>query len=845
LPLTAQIIVIPQSSGLASSCAKIDTGKFTITVLPKPMLNIALTNDTLCHGDTTTPIAFSGTFTDYEWESSKSLGGIPTSPQIGNFGKYEILNNNATPDTAIVIISYKYVFDLKECLGKDTGFSIIVLPNPTVSNLLPDDTLCSGDTTQPVGFTGNANVYQWISNNSFNNIPTSLQTGNFGRYPVVNNTAMLGTAKIMITPQSVYNGKICNGLDTSFLINVLPRPTLNTALPNNILCNGDTTTPIAFSGAFTDYEWESDNSLGGNVPLGIQTGNFGRYVVANNNTTPDTANIRFSYKYLFGVKECLGRDTSFSITVLPNPVIDNLLTNDTLCSGVKTQAIVFTGAASYRWVVSGDPIDSLPNTPQIGNFGEYVLLNKSNRQLTSFITVTPLYTYMTKTCIGQNAMFSITVNPIPELENIPSDYTLCSGEKTKDISFGADVVFTCTVNGGGTINGLPIGATTGDFGEYILENKTANPLIATVTITPDVVGGNGNCLVKDTSFQITVNPEPTLTNILQDDSLCSDDKTTPIVFEGVRTSFSWTSIGTVTSVPTSGTGNFGEYTVINKSTSTLKSIITVKPKYLSNSNGEECEGSEQKFEVVVSPLTTISAITPNVTYLCEGEELKIEISATGGSLSYQWYHDDELLAGEQGSEYVVSSASMTHSGVYYAEVYGSCSDAKSRAITINVRGMNMLVEKWHDVIFVDNSTKEYNGYQWYKNGRIIQGATEQFYQEIGGLNGCYSVELRLKAGGRIRSCDRCAYKTPKETSLSIYPNPSRQGSSIIVDFTPPKETVSIETVEIITPNGQRIATQSVNGKLFEIETANLPAGMYILKITTTDKQIFNEKIVVY
>jgi hypothetical protein len=69
-------------------------------------------------------------------------------------------------------------------------------------------------------------------------------------------------------------------------------------------------------------------------------------------------------------------------------------------------------------------------------------------------------------------------------------------------------------------------------------------------------------------------------------------------------------------------------------------------------------------------------------------------------------------------------------------------------------------------------TEEYIGYQWYKDGKIINGATNQFYQEIGGLNGCYSVELRLKAGGRMRSCERCAYKTTK-SGISVYPNPTK------------------------------------------------------------------------
>jgi hypothetical protein len=348
-----------------------------------------LDTSTICYGDTARLTLTLTGVSPWEIVYTKD-GGL-------NYDTLKSITNNdelKLSPTDTTIYRFVSITDANCTFLLNDSIRINVLPIPVLTSILSNDTLCSGDTTTAIIFAGiAADFYKWENKgDTIFAIPTTPQTGNFGNYAVENTSSLPLTAQIIVIPQSSGLASSCAKIDTGkFTITVLPKPMLNIALTNDTLCHGDTTTPIAFSGAFTDYEWESDNSLGGNVPLGIQTGNFGRYVVANNNTTPDTANIRFSYKYLFGVKECLGRDTSFSITVLPNPVIDNLLTNDTLCSGVKTQAIVFTGAASYRWVVSGDPIDSLPNTPQTGNFGEYVLLNKSNRQLTSFITVTPLY----------------------------------------------------------------------------------------------------------------------------------------------------------------------------------------------------------------------------------------------------------------------------------------------------------------------------------------------------------------------------------------------------------------------------------------------------------------------
>jgi hypothetical protein len=175
-------------------------------------------------------------------------------------------------------------------------------------------------------------------------------------------------------------------------------------------------------------------------------------------------------------------------------------------------------------------------------------------------------------------------------------------------------------------------------------------------------------------------------------------------------------------------------------------------------------------------------------------------------------------------------------GNYYIEATGQCGTVKSNTINIETSSDKIVIEKWNDVILVDNSYYEYYGYQWYRDDVPLAGATKQFYQELGGLNGCYSVELTFANGQKERSCERCIdNKTGK--SLSVYPNPVRQGENIQIQIT--EEIISVQLY-------------SMEGKLIHIgnpitktlTTIGLQQGVYIIRIQTKEKIIYSKKTVV-
>ncbi|HCS87452.1 MAG TPA: hypothetical protein DIW30_03255 [Bacteroidales bacterium] len=60
--------------------------------------------------------------------------------------------------------------------------------------------------------------------------------------------------------------------------------------------------------------------------------------------------------------------------------------------------------------------------------------------------------------------------------------------------------------------------------------------------------------------------------------------------------------------------------------------------------------------------------------------------------------------------------------------------------------------KWKDVIFVPDPDLVYTSYQWYHDGEVIAGATEQFYYNPQGLAGLYHCIMYTHSGDVVEAC---------------------------------------------------------------------------------------------
>ena len=114
-----------------------------------------------------------------------------------------------------------------------------------------------------------------------------------------------------------------------------------------------------------------------------------------------------------------------------------------------------------------------------------------------------------------------------------------------------------------------------------------------------------------------------------------------------------------------------------------------------------------------------------------------------------------------------------------------------------------LYQLYKDVVFVNG---EYVGYQWYKNGEMLQGETMQYLAEDKDLYGSYSAVVTLKNGEQYETCPLDIYPTlqKKKAVLSVYPNPAAA-----------MEPVNIDIIDFDDTNPAKILVYTMSGVLVE------------------------------
>lgn len=107
-------------------------------------------------------------------------------------------------------------------------------------------------------------------------------------------------------------------------------------------------------------------------------------------------------------------------------------------------------------------------------------------------------------------------------------------------------------------------------------------------------------------------------------------------------------------------------------------------------------------------------------------------------------------------------------GISEEEGQSSCL-SEPRKIKLNVTQGGYIKSKYDKVLFIDNNPEKetdpkFIGYQWYKNGFVIKGATGQYYHEGGRtLAGSYFADLTYMENGKEIVLRTCTLQMPLET----------------------------------------------------------------------------------
>ncbi|MDC3253162.1 hypothetical protein OAU25_02815, partial [Crocinitomicaceae bacterium] len=450
------------------------------------------------------------------------------------------------------------------------------------------------------------------------------------------------SGQITITLTSIDPVGPCPSNSDSFIYTISDEAVVD-AMPDATVCEGELVSLSAsLQGAASSATW-SDNGAGGQIINENQSTGFAQYIL------PSGVNqVVLFVETNVPSPLCPSDIDSVVITILDLPTLSPI-SDQTVCDGSTTQAVVFSGTGTqYNWTNS-DPSIGLASSG-FGDIAPFTAQNGGPTPVNALITVIPQYTSGGITCTGSSEDFTITVNPLPTIDTI-SDQTFCEGDQTLSIDFTSPLGTTFTWTNDNTQTGL--GASgSGSIPSFTTTNGTTQPVISFITVTPTLNG----CIGPDMTFTLTVNPVPVVDALPSIDT-CSGTLLS-ISFTGTATQYNWTNDNTTIGLGASGTGTI-DFTTINTGTSSELATVAVTPGYLLNNL--LCSGSIETFTITVQPVPHVLPLQDQT--ICNGDQTQlVSFGSDVLGTSYTWTNDNPQIGLSSTGSQDIPSFTGTNSG---------------------------------------------------------------------------------------------------------------------------------------------------------------------------------------
>lgn len=179
---------------------------------------------------------------------------------------------------------------------------------------------------------------------------------------------------------------------------------------------------------------------------------------------------------------------------------------------------------------------------------------------------------------------------------------------------------------------------------------------------------------------------------------------------------------------------------------------------------------------------------------CAGDEYIVNYQVLGGVPdSFKFFFDSEEIA--QGFRNVVGevkegdvgSISFTvpdgiAPGMYKVNVQMFGEGKSSKVANLKLRlgyDARHVMRMWNDVVVCDNSQNEFVAYQWRRNNVDIPNAKDQYFCELGGLNGYYSLHAITPNNDTVYVCGKYFEALDVPFTISTYPVYTNRGMTTV------------------------------------------------------------------
>ncbi|MCP4440876.1 MAG: S8 family serine peptidase [Aureispira sp.] len=245
----------------------------------------------------------------------------------------------------------------------------------------------------------------------------------------------------------------------------------------------------------------------------------------------------------------------------------------------------------------------------------------------------------------------------------------------------------------------------------------------------------------------------------------------------------------------------------------------------------------------VTDVVNVANILPNIipdagvdTSVFCGEGVQLNASATGYlNFTYYWY-PNTTLSSAVGPNPIASPTTNTTYNVYVS----GCNTTRSSSVNVLVKDIIPPVALNANTVYTTTSG---TSYQWYKDGVVINGATDSSWLASNSGAGMYTVEL-TDTNGCTGISDPIAYlmtgnlSINAENNFELIPNPNN--GEFLVKFTAsPQNTVQ---AQIFDATGKILHQQSIIDANTNFNLIDLPKGLYILRLTSK-KDVWTKRFI--
>lgn len=613
-----------------------------VTVHPTPVVTVNPRFEQICSSAATsgvtpnTPVAN----TTINWTATAALGNLTgfTATGTGNIPSFTLVNTGNTIDTLIVTLTPS----ANNCTGDTVQYRVLVIPEARINNTPLQEVICSGSASTAVNWTSNVAgaSFSWTAVASSPNVTgfVSSGSGNLPSFTLTNTGTTTETVTITVTPSR--GG--CPGMPTDYILRVNPRPTVD-AVANQTVCTNTNTAAVNFSSpvAGTQFAWSTPATIGLTPNSG--TGNIPSFTADNPGNTPITALFTVTPTVTLNGLTCSGPNSTFSITVNPSPTVLFNQPDQTICSGGTSSAVSLssnTPGATIAWTANIPTSIMGAITNGTTSIPTQTLINTGNTPATIIITATAT-TGGGTACAGVDAIYRITVNPIPDVVATPNAPEICSGTSPQ-INLSSAVngtVFTWTVTAPASVSGASNG--TGNLIDQVLTNTSTQPQTVVYRITPQFTNNGVTCTGTPINVSVIVNPLPVINNNPLTQAFCTGGTSQAVAFTSATANaqFAWTLANNtgVTGAVNSGT------TVLPAMTLTNAGLAPATLTYAVTTTAAGCPGSPVNYTITVWPnaraLFTFAADTG-----CAPFALSIQNQGPStANGSYQWLANNTVI----------------------------------------------------------------------------------------------------------------------------------------------------------------------------------------------------------